>query len=551
MSASDLTLHALCIYAESLAAGRRVVVIGDASLGLQERLVELGARTVHVYDPVAARALALASTGAGRAVSVRALPEGDFDVRDGAFDLALVPDLGVLHEPAALLARLRRVVGVTGAVILAAKNRDVAEAGTPSFDYYELYDLVSLQFASVRMVAQLPFVGVTLAELGEDEVEGGVAVDTQLAGASGPPDVFIAVAAQADVAPDLARYTIVQLPAPTEPPPPPSVPEASVDVDPSALIEAVLRANVLASQVEQLRAERSDVSATVEELRRTLDALAVERDRAERLSRDLDQARRVGERMAAEPAARIAALEDGIRLAEQTIVALRDRLGATEEALREASSENEVLRAQAEKLQRQLTSAVAAPRATVATVDRGALARLEAELVMHARAQEAHEEELFAMEQKLRDRGEAITELEHEVRRREGIVRELLAAVEQGSAPPASEGDEDVNAENVELRRKLDVLATTAARQKSELEAYRWRVAELERPPETKAEPPRVEQAAPRSSADAELDALRQALAQEHEARLRAENGEALRQARADLEKQAVLLQQITRARTS
>jgi len=557
MSASVLTLHALCVYAESLAAGRRVVVIGDASLGLQERLVDLGARTVHVYDPSPERALGAASvSGGGRAVSIRTLPDGDFDVRDGAFDLALVPDLGIVDEPAPLLARLRRVVGGSGAVILAARNREVAGVGQPSFDYYELYDLVSLQFASVRMVAQLPFVGVTLAELGEDEVSGGVAVDTQLAGPSGPPEVFIAVAAQADVAPDLARYTIVQLPPATEPPPPP--PSSSREderSEPSALIEAVLRANVLASQVEQLRAERTDVSSTLEELRRALEALAVERDRAERLSRDLDQERRARERLAAELSAagstdaeadaRIAALEDGIRLAEQTILALRDRLGATEEALREASSENNGLRVHVAKLEK----AASAPRAPQPSVDRGALAKLEAELVMHARAQAAHEEELFMMEQKLRDRGEAITELEHEVRRREGIVRELLVALE-GTAPtgPAPGEPAPSEAENAELRRKLDLLATTAAKQKSELEASRWRIAELER---REGAGPAAQPPVKRSAGDAELDALRQALAQEHEARVRAENGEALRQARAELEKQSVLLQQIARDRAT
>jgi len=559
MSASVLTLHALCVYAESLAAGRRVMVIGDASLGLQERLVDLGARTVHVYDPVAERALGSASvSGGGRAVSIRTLPDGDFDVRDGAFDLALIPDLGIVDEPAPLLARLRRVVGASGAVILAARNREVAEAGKPSFDYYELFDLVSLQFATVRMVAQLPFVGVTLAELGADEVEGGVAVDTQLAGPSGPPEVFIAVAAQADVAPELARYTIVQLPPTTEPPPPPAASShADLESEPSALIEAVLRANVLASQIDELRAERTDVSSTLEELRRALEALAVERERAERLSRDLDHERRARERLASElsaagstdleASARIAALEDGIRLAEQTILALRDRLGATEEALREASSENNALRAHVEKLEK----AASAPRAPKASVDRETLARLEAELVKHARAQAGHEEELFMMEQKLRDRGEAITELEHEVRRREGIVRELLVSLEgavvSGPASAESGPSEAALAENAELRRKLDVLATTAAKQKSELEAYRWRIAELERS-EVAAQP---QPAVKRTAGDTELDALRQALAQEHEARVRAENGEALRQARAELEKQSVLLQQISRERAT
>ena len=36
-------------------------------------------------------------------------------------------------------------------------------------DYYELYDLVALQFAHVRMIGLVPFVGVALAELGLED----------------------------------------------------------------------------------------------------------------------------------------------------------------------------------------------------------------------------------------------------------------------------------------------------------------------------------------------------------------------------------------------
>ena len=48
-----------------------------------------------------------------------------------------------------------------------------------------------------------------------------------------------------------------------------------------------------------------------------------------------------------------------------------------------------------------------------------------------------------------------------------------------------------------------------------------------------------------------ELDALRQALAQEHAARVAAESGEELARARAELAKQAVLLEQMRAQRDS
>src|SRR5438132_3235 len=81
-------------------------------------------------------------------------------------------------------ARLRRIVGPAGAVLAASKNPG-------PLDYYELYDAVSLQFAYVRMIGEVPFAGVTIAELGEesDDEDAGpeVTVQTQLAGDPEPP----------------------------------------------------------------------------------------------------------------------------------------------------------------------------------------------------------------------------------------------------------------------------------------------------------------------------------------------------------------------------
>src|SRR5206468_6834067 len=110
-----------------------------------------GARVVHVFDVDAARAKRAAAT---RGVTIAPLPAHDFDVRDGAFDLALVPDLSVLADPPASLARLRRVLGAEGTLLVAAPD---PESVGRDIGYYELYDLVALQFATVKMIAAVPF----------------------------------------------------------------------------------------------------------------------------------------------------------------------------------------------------------------------------------------------------------------------------------------------------------------------------------------------------------------------------------------------------------
>ncbi len=435
---SDLA-RALVVLAEALVTGKRVLVIGDSSLALHELLTEMGARLVHVYDPDESRALAQTPPHA-RGTVLRGMPEGDFDVRDGAFDLAIVPDLAAMSDAAALLARLRRVVGAEGAVLCAALNRDgrdAEDAKGSTLDYYELYDLVSLQFASVRMIAAMPFVGVTLAELGQDEVDSAVRVDAQLVTERPPPSAFLALASQADVA--LDAYAVIETGAPA------TVAAPRDDSHAAELAQARLRADALAAQVDELAHARSARVRAEEETRRAMEALDVERERSARLERELDAARRhaavdttaeiAGE--LAQTQIRAAALEEGVALAEKTIVVQRERI-----------------------------------------------AELEAELVAipppapppPPPPPEPETDDARELEAKLRERGEHVAELEGELARREKLVKELVARLGEGEVDPT-------------LAAKLDELALLAAHQRSELEARAWRIAELERAASKNAPP--------------------------------------------------------------
>src|SRR6185503_15600020 len=100
----------LCAYVEPFADARRVVVVAKSAARLGERLLELGARSVHAYEIESDRAQ---TTGANapRGLVVKPLPHGDFDVRDGAFDLALVPNVADAPSIEDLMMRLRRIVG--------------------------------------------------------------------------------------------------------------------------------------------------------------------------------------------------------------------------------------------------------------------------------------------------------------------------------------------------------------------------------------------------------------------------------------------------------
>ena len=288
--------HALCAYAEPLARGGRLLVVADASHDLAARLTELGARSVHTYDADAGRAADVAA--ASRGAVVRPLPAfdrgEDFEVRDGAYDLAFVPDLGQVPDPAALLARLRRVLGAQGVLLVGARNPDArarprseGSRGSRSIAYADLYDLVNLQFASIRMLAQLPFRGVVVAELGLEGSEPEVTVDTQMASAGeapAVPDTFLALASQRDVR--LDAYTVIQLPDEEAAPSSgaSSAAAAAAGASVAALAEARLRAEVLQAQLDEAkghsqRALESDARA--KDLELALARLQVEARAAE------------------------------------------------------------------------------------------------------------------------------------------------------------------------------------------------------------------------------------------------------------------------------
>jgi hypothetical protein len=526
--------QALAVYAESLAAGANALVFGDASLGLAEQLLELGARSVQVWDPLPASARS-AVPGAPAPVVVRSYSAFEPTTRGAA--LAIVPDLGLFDDPALLVARVRDAVGAEGVALIAAENAEAPESGSPrTFDYYELFDLVAGDFASVRMVAELPFEGVAFVTLGESDDAPAVSVDPTLADGERAPLAFIAVASQSET--DLDPYAIVELP-------------------PS----------------EEADEEEADEEEADEELE--LEEIVAPGPSAE------------------EEAERLRILES----LESRVRAEVDRAAELEATLALREREMTQLSAHAEGVAERARAAAAAMEPMAARLDRAELRAAEMQDQL-ARAGDFHAAEHARFEDALRERAQALREVEAELARRERMVRELVGALEEAAAPvvaaspaeakpstfeptadaiaeaneaastataraaAATEAATEATAENARLRDQLDALALELARREGEAQATLWTVSELERrlaltnagtepdalrladaaPPAAPAMAPPVTAGredgdihAALSAAQDQLDALRQALAQEHEARVKAESGEELARARAEI----------------
>lgn len=466
------------------------------ALAVYAEPLAVGRRVVVFADPDSGLAERLDELGAETVVLVTSDDNLDA-VRTARFDLALVADLTRFEDPADIVAQVRRMVGDAGAAIFAAPSRDTADAPGGTLDYYTLFDLAAGEFADVRMVARLAFHGVALAEVGDEDESPAVSVDTQLADVDRKPEGFIAVASQHGTS--LDPYAIVELPAPARVPSDARRAGALQD----ELAEARLRAQALEGR-----------AARAAELEHEL--LARGRQLAE-LSAEVEEMRSAAE------AGRIAAVQ------------------VAELALRADRAER-------------------------------ALALAEPEF---SRAADAHAAELQRFEDALHERAQAIRLLEAEVGRRERLVRELVAAVEEQAArppvdegrpvqpSPAAHGEADaasfteVVEDNARLQRKLDGLALELARREGDAQASAWTIAELEAKlaqaqaqvrPQPQPHPqgrPAGPAAGPSAELLDELDALRRALTQEHEARVRAESGEELVRARAEIQRQAVLLAQL------
>lgn len=289
--------HALCAYAEPYIRGRRGLVVGAANEGVGERLLALGARSVHLFDPDPAR---VALAPAARGLTVAALDERALDFRDGAFQFAVVFELSSVPSAAGFLSQLRRLLEAGGAVLARTA------AGPGGLEYGELYDLVSLEFPHVTMVGEVGFGGVAYVELGAEAPE--VTVDSQLTEPS-PPRSYIALASHAPLS--LDGYAIVQLPddAPT----------------------------VSDAERRRLEAGLAEVERQRTHVETLLDTLDREGEKGMRLAMELEVAQKALLDAQAQAAANIA---EAMQASQEASVALQSRLAVELEGqLRAAQAE--------------------------------------------------------------------------------------------------------------------------------------------------------------------------------------------------------------------
>ncbi len=562
--------HVLAVHAEPLVSGRRVAFLAPNDPSLVELLFDRGARAVHVYDPSLPPSEPAKSDGEGLVLApLRAL---DLGLREGVFDLVLAPDLALLGDPASVLTQVRRLVGARGVALIGCRNEaggapwlPAPEAHVPAPGYRAFYDLCAEQFADVRMLGVAPFAAYAVAELGPDQ-EPAVAFDTSLTDAPEAPEWFVAVVAQHGGASVLEAFDLVQFPR---------AELAQVDVDRSQVEQ--LEARLLVSDQKRseaearageagLRAERehAELASALDDVRRLRDKLA-------KLPREVEEERGAKRRLEAELAkvkpelaelrelrltleaelieARTQLATPGVRggvplaeaqrVAEELAHALAEVSELRERFAAQARAESD-LRHKLDEKERELAASLARAKGLEDRLENqlaedSSRSNVDQEtmtvLTQHARAAEAlaerlqrellhgqktHEQEVHDLEAALRARGAELRAARAENDRRERMLHELLAELElaQGPAVPIVALDASLETAVSTARAERDQLARDAARREADLQSALWRIAELER--QVEAEAP-VAREVPAGEKATELDALRQALQQEHE----------------------------------
>jgi SAM-dependent methyltransferase len=442
----------LAAYAEPVASGRRVLFIGPAISALPARLLERGARLVHVCDPDPVRVAEATAKNRSKDVSFSALADGHFALREGAFDVCIVEDAGI-SDPVALVKKIRKALTPRGVAILASLNPEARvpllphrPSGVIALDYYALYDAVKTEFEHVRMLGQAPFVGYVIADFAPEGTPEPSLDTAFLPSGAEEPELFIAVASQQPV--ELEAFAVVQLPYR-------SVVSGSAPADTDALKRSRAEGQALQRKLSDIEAELAGDKKAFTVLRGKLAEVESALALRDAKLREAEAALAPRDAKLREAEAALVPRDAKLREAEAALASRDTKLREVETKVFARDAELAALRQELENKNQQLKQQDAS------------LAELKAKLKQGPSAEEAATAaaDLQALERTLAERGEHVRKLERDLREAERVGKELVRQL-PGTNPDSA----------AEARRKAaeSELAQKLAKSQADLIATRW-----------------------------------------------------------------------------
>ncbi len=487
---------ALAAYAETLVEGRRALVLCDSSSDIPELLLDRGARLVQVCDADQARLSEAATRNASRNITFTALPDKTLPVRDGSFDVAIVENLATLASPAHILEKLRRALTPQGVALIASPNDDAKARLLPDADqhrsetpsYYEFYDLVAEHFEEVAMFGQTPFVGYALASFAPDG-EPVPALDTGLVpGGAEEPEWFVAMASLRAI--ELEDFAVIQLPFRGTLPQAAS-PDVGEEIRAAKAAEQKSRERMAEVETELTRLrEEARAKPTETESDGRLQQLETELNRREAWIAQLESRAAAADARADEMEVELSRVRTRDRKPEKSEAEeqLQSKLGAAVRRAGELEAELAGARSKNERAAR-LEKELGRGKHRITELE-GLLEtrskKLEAELSALTDAgelgdEDPNAEEIARLEALLVSRADEIQMLEQQLRAAERIGKELVLEVEELRAPTSDDSPASEPASpDADLDTKIEHLARVNAEREADLEAARWSIEELE-----------------------------------------------------------------------
>ncbi len=475
-SRARLSDHAIAVYLAPLFRGRRVGVAGPTSGEIAKRARALGATTVVAFG------------GSGEDVAVRPLTAGAIAQFRGRLDVLLVPDAGAVPL-AMVLDDARHALGRDGVIAIVTQPDDGPAAlegamAAPGPGYYALQEAVAARFDRVQMLGRGPFVAYAVATV-DDPADGVVLDTTLLDDTPQPAEAFIALGSDDDVV--LEAMTLVQisvddiLRAPNgAAPPAQGVPAASVD---AALAKVKEAENVAADRWVKLQQMEHALKTLDDELRKA-------RDRAARLTKDVEDERKLRQRIEID-AQMSRRAPDARSVDADALAAARDRIATLERTLTEVRAAADALHKRCVGLERELDETKSNEtelRASLdsAEVDDGSLAKQRAEIVaMRALLDDERRAleqggEMPRLEAELQARAREVANLRAQLAERDAAVRELAFSLESGHLADATTQSQHVHDQLSHLSSLHGALSAEASRIVEQNERLRERITMLE-----------------------------------------------------------------------
>ncbi len=496
---------ALLAHVESVVRGARVLVIGNSETTLAEDALARGATDVRVLDPVSARAEETARQPRDSRANVLAL--GERVLRQGRYDCILVENLGGIPRAHDLLPLLPNLLTPSGVAVIATASEDEPSgflgvtSGKVGYDVFNQW--IEENFESSLVLAETPFIGCALIDLG---AEGAVAPSLDngyLNGAADRVDYYIAIAGSADAVArlGLASMSIVQLEAKralaVESPPSARVSDQREDLGKTRALEA--KVAELSGELEREKRSAEERAAELARLRESSEGSKRSADEIARLQTSLaDAERRIAdfdkyaERFESEKVEifrarksveeELVALRQRVPILEKKVAEQEDELYDLDDALAEAEKKLAEVEAKLAEAERNLATAQGrgndAEKKLVDVekklADREARIRsLENELATRVAAP-SDSEDVVRLETLLVERGRRVAELEATLEETASFARTLQAELAQTKARAASD-------ESARLLRDLDELGRRLAEKEADLVAAEWTIGSLEK----------------------------------------------------------------------